>query len=64
MNILNIDKYEYKTVDTNTIEGLKEAEKFHEAGWVVNYAGLSIIQFYKENESKDRKSFEKLFPGA
>jgi hypothetical protein len=64
MNIPNIGKYEYKTVDTSTISGLKEAEKLQEDGWTIGSVGLFRVQFYKENESKDRKSFEKLFPGA
>jgi hypothetical protein len=38
-------KFEYKTVDTSTLKGLKEAEKLHASGWKVIRTGLYLIQF-------------------
>lgn len=38
---------EYKSVDTSTLEGLKEAERLHVAGWKTARVGLFIIQFYR-----------------
>ena len=41
-------KFIYKTVDTSTLKGLKEAEKLKEKGWKIIRAGLFLIQFEKE----------------
>ena len=41
-------KYEYKSIDTSTIEGIKEAEKLHESGWKIVQVGLFTILFEKE----------------
>lgn len=55
---------EYKTVDTSTIEGEKQAEKLHTTGWKINRSGLFTIQFYrlKSNDGKILPSDIKLKP--
>ncbi len=40
-------KYEYKTVDTSTLKGLKEAERLHTSGWKTIRAGLFLVYFQK-----------------
>jgi hypothetical protein len=40
-------KIEYKSVDTSTLKGLKEAEKLHTNGWVTASVGLFIVKFYR-----------------
>ncbi len=37
----------YKTVDTSTLKGLKEAERLHRLGWKIVRAGLFLIYFVK-----------------
>jgi hypothetical protein len=44
--------WKYKTIDTRTVEGLKQAERLHEEGWTVGSVGFWTIQFYKEVPSK------------
>lgn len=41
-------KTEYRTVDTSTLKGLKEAEKLHNAGWTTDRVGLYIIWFSRK----------------
>jgi hypothetical protein len=41
-------KIEYRTVDTSTLKGLKQAERLHQNGWKMGAQGLFSIQFYKE----------------
>lgn len=41
-------RYEYKTVDTSTLEGLKAAERLHAAGWKTDRVGLFIIWFSRK----------------
>lgn len=41
-------KTEWKTVDTSTLEGLKQAEKLHTSGWTTYSVGLFIVKFYKK----------------
>ncbi len=38
-------KYEYKTADTSTLEGLKQAERLKAAGWKIISSGLFLIMF-------------------
>lgn len=38
-------KTEYRTVDTTTLAGLKQAERLHAAGWTTERAGLFHIRF-------------------
>lgn len=40
--------FEYKTVDTSTLKGLKQAERLKENGWKVISVGLFNIQFERE----------------
>jgi len=40
-------RYEYKTVDTSTLKGLRQAERLHQRGWTMGSSGLFTIQFYK-----------------
>jgi len=49
-------KVKYKTVDTRTEKGLKEAERLHDQGWLVNHAGFWSIQFYKPESVKKNPS--------
>lgn len=39
---------EYKTVDTGTIEGVREAELLHLRGWVTYRVGLYLVYMYRE----------------
>lgn len=45
-------KVEYRTVDTRTEKGLKEAEKLKAAGWEIGSVGLYTIQFFKKPTKK------------
>ena len=38
---------QYRTADTSTIAGLRQAERLHAAGWKMGSVGLFRIQFYK-----------------
>jgi len=38
-------KTEYRTVDTHTLAGLKQAERLHRAGWKQTSVSLFTIQF-------------------
>lgn len=37
----------YKTIRTNTIQGIKKAEWYKSHGWIVINVGIDYIQFYK-----------------
>lgn len=37
----------YKTVDTSTLAGLKEAERLHANGWRIARSGLFLVWFEK-----------------
>lgn len=43
----------YRTVDTRTLKGLKEAERLKANGWTIGSVGLYTIEFYRK--SKPRK---------
>ena len=45
-------KYEYRSVDTKPLEGLKEAERLQAEGWKIIGSGLYLVQF--ERPRKDR----------
>lgn len=45
-------KTKYRNVDSSTIEGLKEAERLHAAGWTCYFVGLFFMKFYKREEAK------------
>lgn len=47
-------KVEYRTVDTRTEKGLKEAERLKEQGWYVGSVGLYTIQFYRAKDKSRR----------
>jgi hypothetical protein len=38
---------QYKTVDTSTLKGLKQAERLHMNGWKQMRVGLFTVQFIK-----------------
>jgi hypothetical protein len=38
---------QYRTVDTSTLKGLKEAERLKESGWTIDRVGLFLIWFSK-----------------
>lgn len=38
---------QYKTVDTSTLEGLKQAERLKSQGWTIYRTGLFLIYFLK-----------------
>jgi len=44
--------FEYRTVDTSTVKGLKEAERLHRAGWKIIRTGLFLIQFERRKSMK------------
>lgn len=43
-------KTAYRSVDTSTLKGLKQAERLKAHGWIVYRVGLFIIQFYRQAE--------------
>ena len=43
-------RIEYKTVDTSTLKGLKQAERLHANGWKMGRVGLFTVQFYRTKE--------------
>lgn len=43
---------EYKTVDTRSLKGLKEAERLKANNWIVGSVGLFTIQFYRDKPKK------------
>ena len=45
----------YKTVDTSTLKGLKQAERLKQNGWIIGSVGLFLIQFYKRVERAKKK---------
>jgi len=50
-------KIKYKTVDTRTLKGVKQAERLKANGWTVGSIGFSTIEFYKPilDKNKERK---------
>ncbi len=40
-------KYQYKTIDTRTLKGLKQAEALKRNGWKIISVGLFTIKFEK-----------------
>jgi hypothetical protein len=40
----------YRMVDTSTLEGLREAERLHAAGWTIYASGLFLLYFYKRGQ--------------
>ena len=38
---------EYKTVDTSTIQGIEQAEKMEQEGWIMSRVHLFTIQYYR-----------------
>jgi hypothetical protein len=42
----------YKTVDTSTLKGLKQAERLHQNGWKTIFVGLFLIYFSKPKAAK------------
>lgn len=38
-------KFEYKTIDTSTLAGLREAERLQADGWRIIRSGLYLVQF-------------------
>jgi hypothetical protein len=41
-------KFEYRTVDTSTIDGIEKAERLQARGWRIIRTGLYLIQFERE----------------
>ena len=41
-------KTEYRTVDTSTLKGLKEAERLHTSGWTQYSVGLFIVKYFRK----------------
>jgi hypothetical protein len=41
-------RYEYRTVDTSTLKGLKSAERLKESGWTIDRIGLFLIYFSRK----------------
>jgi hypothetical protein len=41
-------KTEYRTVDTSTLAGLKQAERLKAAGWTMYSVGLFLVKFYRK----------------
>ena len=42
----------YKTVDTSTLKGLKQAETLHNQGWITYRVGLYLVYFYKREPAR------------
>lgn len=40
---------QYRTVDTSTLEGLKQAERLQASGWTIQRVGLFLIWFIKQS---------------
>ena len=40
-------KYLYKTINVETMRGIKLAERYQRSGWFIASVGLFTIQFYK-----------------
>ena len=38
-------RFEYRTVDTSTLTGLRQAERLHAAGWKIIRTGLFLVYF-------------------
>lgn len=45
-------QFEYKTVDTRTVQGIRQAERLKENGWRIIRSGLFSIQFEREKKKK------------
>lgn len=44
---------QYKTVDTSTLKGLKQAERLKAQGWKIGRVGLFLIQFYRPSKKRN-----------
>jgi hypothetical protein len=44
-------KTEYRTVDTSTLAGLKQAERLHANGWTQYGRGLFLVRFYRRRSA-------------
>jgi hypothetical protein len=42
----------YRTIDTRTLKGLKQAERLHTTGWKMTQVGLYIIKFEKRIDKR------------
>ena len=42
-----MNKYQYRIVDTGTLEGLRQAERLKANGWRIDRVGLFLIWFSK-----------------
>ena len=49
---MTIRRTEYKTVDTSTLAGLREAERLQEAGWKIVRSGLWLVYFQRRPEQE------------
>lgn len=47
-------KFEYKTIDTRTEKGLKQAERLQRQGWKDINVGLFSIVFEREKKGKKK----------
>jgi hypothetical protein len=43
-------KLEYRTIDTSTLAGLKQAERLHMAGWKTIRVGLFFVMFERKTK--------------
>lgn len=43
---------QYKTVDTRTEKGIKQAEALKRQGWTIGSVGFNTIQFYRNRPAK------------
>ncbi len=41
-------KFEYRTIDTSSLKGLKQAERLHVTGWKIIRTGLFLIYFERK----------------
>jgi hypothetical protein len=43
-------QFEFKTVDTSTMQGIQLAERLKAEGWIIGSIGFYTIQFYKPKQ--------------
>jgi hypothetical protein len=49
-------RYEYKTINTQTLTGLKEAERLKQTGWIIILNGIFTLMFQRSKPNEEDKN--------
>jgi hypothetical protein len=53
-------KIEYKRINLDTLQGIKQAEKLQVQGWIIGSATPFDIEFYRNKKISGKKSMKKV----